>query len=538
MVPLHQMFIATAKKYSSEIAIVDRNLRKNITYSKALIGALLLSRRFRKYQDGYLGIMIPNSSGSILAIIATLFAGKVPVMINYSTGAAENSEFAQQKCNFHTIITSRALLEKLGCRLVPGMVFIEDLVGSVSTYEKLLAAVKSKLPGFLLQNLVHRGDLEETAVILFTSGSEKAPKAVELTHKNISSNVSTAHQAFDFRHEDRMLAILPYFHVFGHMANFWLPLSLGMRLVVYANPLDFKTVVRIIHEEKATLVFGTPFFLMGFLKQAKKGDFESIRLIIASADKLPATLRDAYKEKHDIVIIEAYGATETSPVISSNLPGANKPGSIGRVLPDIQVRITDIDSGKDLPVGEDGNILVKGDLVMKGYLDDLEETALKIKDGWYETGDMGMFDQDGFLWHKGRLKRFAKIGGEMVSLVRIESELVKHLTEDQECCVVDVPDARKGAMIVAAMTAEYDPKEINQKLAKNLPAISLPKRYLMFEELPKMGSGKIDFRTTTEMVKAALRKETKAAEEKRLAKKTVDKKPDENHSSCTETPDE
>ncbi len=539
MVPLHQMFIATAKKYSSEIAIVDRNLRKNITYGRALIGALLLARRFRIYQDGYLGIMIPNSSGSILAIIATLFAGKVPVMINYSTGAAENSEFAQQKCSFHTIITSRALLEKLGCRLVPGMVFIEDLIGSVSKYEKILAAIKSKLPVFLLQNLVHRGNLEETAVILFTSGSERAPKAVELTHKNISSNIKTANQAFEFKHVDRMLAILPYFHVFGHMANLWLPLSLGMRLVVYANPLDFKTVVRIIHEEKASLVFGTPFFLMGFLKQAKKGDFGSIRLLIASADKLPVTLRDAYKEKHDIEIIEAYGATETSPVISSNLPHANKPGSIGRVLPDIQVRITDIDTGKDLPTGKEGNILVKGDLVMKGYLDDLEETALKIKDGWYETGDMGMFDKDGFLWHKGRLKRFAKIGGEMVSLVRIESELNKHLTEDQECCVVDVPDARKGAMVVVAMTADCDCKELNRKLAKDLPAISLPKRYFVFEELPKMGSGKIDFRTTTEMVKMALRKETKEAEEKRLSKKkSADEKPDNNDSSNADLSDD
>jgi len=527
MVQLHQMFIASAKKYSSEIAIVDRNLRKNVTYGRALIGALLLARRFRKYHDGYLGIMIPNSSGSVLAIIATLLAGKVPVMINYSTGAAENSEFAQQKCSFHTIITSRALIEKLGCRLVPGMVFIEDLIASVSKFEKLLAAVKSKLPVFLLKNLVHNGDMEETAVILFTSGSEKTPKAVELTHKSIVSNVKTAHLAFEFTHDDRMLAILPYFHVFGHMANFWLPLSLGMRLVVYANPLDFKTVVRIIHEEKATLVFGTPFFLMGFLKQSKEGDFETIRLIIASADKLPTPLREAYKEKHGIDIIEAYGATETSAVISANLPEANKPGSIGRVLPGIQVRITDIDTGKDLPVGEQGNILVKGDLVMKGYLDDLEETALKIKDGWYETGDMGLLDEDGFLWHKGRLKRFAKIGGEMVSLVRIESELVKHMTEDHECCVVEVPDARKGAKIIVAMTTDCNEKELNQKLAKDLPAISMPKRYFVFDELPKMRSGKIDFRTTTEMVKAELRKETKAAEDKKLAKsKPVEEKAD------------
>jgi len=534
MMPLHQMFITSAKKYSSEIAIVDRNLRKNITYGRALIGALLLARRFRQYKDGYLGVMIPNSSGSILTIIGTLFAGKVPVMINYSTGAAENAEFAQHKCNFHTIITSRALLEKLGCRLVPGMVFIEDLVGSVSLFEKLMAAAKAKMPKFILRCLVHKGNLEETAVILFTSGSEKAPKAVELSHKNLSSNIDTGLDAFPFEHDDRMLAILPYFHVFGHMANLWLPIKLGMRVIVYANPLDFKTIVRIIHEEKATLVFGTPFFLMGYLKQASADDFKSIKAIVASADKLPASLREAYQEKHGIEILEAYGATETSPVISANLPGANKPGSIGRVLKNIQVRITDINTGKDLPTGEEGNILVKGGLVMKGYLGDLEETALKIKDGWYETGDMGVFDEDGFLWHKGRLKRFAKIGGEMVSLVRIESVLAKHIPENQECCVVEVPDARKGAMIVVAMTVDLDTKELKQQLSKELHAISMPKKYYVFDELPKMGSGKIDFRTTTEMVKSVMIKEVAEEEKKKLAKK----KPVAKKQTDDETPGE
>lgn len=524
MVPLHQMFIATAKKYSNDIAIVDRNLRKNVTYGRALIGALLLARRFRKYEHGYLGIMIPNSSGSILSIIAALFAGKVPVMINYSTGAAENSEFAQHKCNFHTIVTSRALVEKLGCRLVPGMVFIEDMIDSVSVFEKVLAAAKSKLPGSLLNSLVAKSNPDDTAVILFTSGSEKAPKAVELSHKNLLSNIDTALEAFPFKHEDRMLAILPYFHIFGHMANLWLPIKLGMRVIVYANPLDFKTIVRIIREEQATLVFGTPFFLMGYLKQAKQGDFESITAMVASADKLPATLRDSFQEKHGIEVLEAYGTTETSPVISANLPGANKPGSIGRVLPNIQVRITDIDTGKDLPAGAEGKILVKGDLVMKGYLDDLQETALKVKDGWYETGDMGMFDEDGFLWHKGRLKRFAKIGGEMVSLVRIESVLDEFMPEDEECCVVEVPDARKGAIIAVAMTVDLDTKELNKKLSQELPAISIPKRYFVFQELPKMGSGKIDFRTTTEMVKSALRKESTEAEEKKKAKEKEKKK--------------
>ena len=524
MLPLHQMFITTAKKYYGEVAVVDRNMRKSITYGRALIGALLLARKFRKYQSGYLGIMIPNSSGSILATIGALFAGKVPVMINYSTGAAENSEFAQQKCNFQTIITSRALLEKLGCRLVPGMVFIEDMVASASTFEKILATVKSYLPGSLLKILVHRAQLDDTAVILFTSGSEKEPKAVDLSHRNIASNVASAHKCLHFSNDDIMLCNLPYFHVFGFMANLWLPLSLGLKLVVYANPLDFKTIVRIIREEKVSLMWGTPFFLRGYLMQSSRGDFSSLRTVAAGADKLPAQLRDAYQEEHGIEVLEGYGVTETSPLVSVNLPGANKHGSIGRPVPDVQVRIADVDTHEPLPTGKEGKILVKGDLVMKGYLDDIEETALKIKDGWYETGDMGMFDDDGFLWHKGRLKRFAKIGGEMVSLVQVESVLESLLPEDVESCVVEIPDARKGAIIAVALDRKIDEKDIGKQLSALLPAIAVPRKYQVFETLPKMGSGKIDFRATTEMVKSAIRKEIEAIEQQ----KTVKKKPAAN----------
>ncbi len=520
MIPLHQTFIQQAKKNSSAVAIVDRNTRRTLTYGRTLIGALLLARRFSRYSDGYLGIMVPNSAGSILAILATLMAGKTPVMINYSTGASENAEFAQQKCTFHTIITSRALLEKLGCRLVPGMVFLEDMMEQVSGYEKLLAALKSKLPANWLGKMVHPGTLNETATILFTSGSEKAPKAVELSHRNLASNVEAAMQIFRFTEEDRVLGNLPYFHVLGLMANLWLPLSGGMRIVAYGNPLDFKTIVRIIREEKVTLLVGTPFFLMGYLRQSKPGEMSSVRAAVAGADKCPAALRDAYAEKHGIELLEGYGATETSPLASVNLPGQNRHGSIGRPVVGVQIKITDLTTGEELPVGQEGNILVKGDLVMKGYLDDVEETSLKIKDGWYETGDMGMLDEDGYLWHRGRLKRFAKIGGEMVSLVQIESVIEKHLPEDAECCVVEIPDARKGAMIAVALSGDVDEKELAGKVKKELPAIALPRKYLSFEELPKMGSGKIDFRSTTDMVKTALIKETAHKAEKQKPKKT------------------
>ena len=512
MITLQKLFITTAKQYSKKTAIVDRNLRKNISYQRALIGALLLARRFQHFPDGYLGIMIPNSSGSILSIIGALFAGKVPVMINYSTGAAENSKFAQQKCNFHTIITSRALLEKLDCPEIPGMIFIEDLINNISTFEKALAAVKSIFPAFLLNRLVHQAELDDSAVILFTSGSEKAPKAVNLSHRNIVANVNSAEACFKFNHNDVMLCNLPYFHVFGFMANLWLPVSQGLKLVAYANPLDFKTIVRIIREEKVTLMWGTPFFLRGYLKHAHQEDFHTLRTVAAGADKLPASLREAYQQEHGIEVLEGYGVTETSPLVSVNLPGANKHGSIGRPVPGVQVRIADVDTNEELSPGEEGKILVKGDLVMKGYLDDIEETTLKIRDGWYETGDMGVLDEDGFLWHRGRLKRFAKIGGEMISLVHVESVLEPLLPAGVECCVVEIPDARKGASLVVALDQEVDEKNIKKLLAAKLPAIAVPRKFLVLESLPTMGSGKIDFRTTTEMVKDALRRNSLTAE--------------------------
>jgi acyl-[acyl-carrier-protein]-phospholipid O-acyltransferase/long-chain-fatty-acid--[acyl-carrier-protein] ligase len=523
MLPLHQTFIRQAKRHASSIAIVDRNTRRTTTYGRALVGALLLARRFRRYPDGYVGIMVPNSAGSIVSILATLMAGKTPVMINYSTGASENAEYAQQKCTFHTIITSRALLEKLGCRLVPGMIFLEDMMEQVGRHEKLLAVLKSWLPASWLARLVHPGTLNETATILFTSGSEKAPKAVELSHRNLASNVESAMQCFKFTAEDRVLANLPYFHVLGLMANLWLPLSGGMRVVTYGNPLDFKTIVRIIREEEISLLVGTPFFLMGYLKQSRPGDMASVRAAVAGADKCPASLRKGFAEKHNIELLEGYGATETSPLASVNLPGRNKHGSIGRPVPGVQVRITDITTGEELPIGQEGNILVKGDLVMKGYLDDVEETSLKIKDGWYETGDMGMLDEDGYLWHRGRLKRFAKIGGEMVSLVQVESVIEKFLPDDIECCVVEVPDARKGAMIAVALNGKLNEQKLADSLKKELPAIALPRKYLFFEELPKMGSGKIDFRTTTEMVKTTLREETAQKSDAKSEKKPAGK---------------
>jgi len=498
---LHHEFVRVAKRFGDKLAFVDRSMQREVTYSRALIGALLAASKFRRYEDGYLGIMLPTSVGCGISILGALMSGKVPVMINYSTGAEGNARYAQHKCGFKTIITARALLEKINCPEVEGMVFIEDLLGQATAAQRLRAAAKSRLPANLLIRSFGAGSSsDDTVIVLFTSGSEKDPKAVQLSHKNIGSNAVASMQAYGCSSEDRMMAILPLFHVFGQTTTFWLPLLAGMTIVTYANPLEFKNVAAIIREERPTLVVGTPYFLMGYLKQASAGDFGSLRLAVAGADKVPAWLRRAYLKEHEVEVFEGYGTTETSPVISANVPGANRPGSIGMPLPGVEVKITGVDSGDELPTGSEGKILVRGDLVMKGYLGDVEETVLRIEGGWYETGDMGVFDPDGYLWHRGRLKRFIKIGGEMVSLVQVETVLQELLPDDIECCAVEIPDAKKGARVGVAITREIDQKETTTSLAKHLSSLALPKHFFVVDELPKMGSGKIDFRKTTDIV--------------------------------------
>ncbi|MBN1996934.1 AMP-binding protein [candidate division KSB1 bacterium] len=498
---LYQEFVKQAKKLGSRIAIKDRTLDREVTYSKALIGALILAKKFKKYSDGEIGVMIPTSAGCVLAVVGILMAGKVPAMINYSTGAAKNCRFAQKKCGFKTIITSRALLEKINCPMIPGMVCLEDIMKSISLKDKLAAALRSKLPASAIIARLPKKKPDDNLVILFTSGSEKEPKAVQLTHKNLWSNITALKQVFHLTENDIVMSILPLFHIFGFNANFWMPLMVGCKSVTYANPLDYKKIPAIIREEKATLVAATPIFFAGYLKESQPGDFASVRIALPGADKTPDWLRLEYRKKQNIELCEAYGATETSPGITVNTPEDNRPGSIGKPLPGVQVKIVDLDTGKSLPHGKEGKILVKGDLVMKGYLNDIEETSLRIEDGWYDTGDMGVMDKDGYLWHMGRLRRFVKIGGEMISLVQTEKVLETLLPSGSECCVVDVPDSLKGARIVAAITKKVETKTLIRELGKKLPKIAIPKTYVVIPELPKMGTGKIDFRTITEMVR-------------------------------------
>ncbi|MBK9548822.1 MAG: AMP-binding protein [Gemmatimonadetes bacterium] len=498
---LHHRFLRTAKVYAGKTAIIDRATGTRLTYERALIASLILSEKFSDEAEGFLGIMLPTSAGCVLSILGCLMAGRTPVMINYSTGAAANCVYAQKKCAFKTVITSRALLEKINCPTLPGMVFIEDLMAGISGVDKALAAFRAKLPLALLLRTVHGGDLDEMAVMLFTSGSERDPKAVPLTHRNINANLEAISSLLAISSDDIFLANLPLFHVFGLTTNLWLPFFHGMTVVTYANPLEFKTICEIIRSEQVTFVVGTPIFMWGYLRKSEPGDFASCRIMLTGADKTPDTLRQEFKQKHNLELLEGYGCTETSPVISFNFHGANRPGSVGRPLPNVRVRLEHYETGEPCSVGEIGKILVQGESVMQGYFDDFEATTLSMRNGWYDTGDMGYQDADGYLWHVGRLKRFVKIGGEMVSLIRVENVLERFLPEGVACCVVEVPDGVRGARIVAAVSQPVDQGALLKQLATELPNIAMPRDFVVIEELPTMGSGKIDFRRTTELVR-------------------------------------
>lgn len=498
---LQHRFIESALANPSKIAFVDRTTGRDVTFQQALLGSLILARRFKKLERGRIGIMLPTSSGAALAITGSVMAGLTPVMINYSTGAKKNCLYAQQQCDFKTIVTARALLEKTGCPEMPNMVFLEEIMAGLGTAEKALGLIKSKLPKSMLKRLCGSEDLEQAAVILFTSGSEKEPKVVQLSQRNLLSNIDAFCDMMDIYSMDRLLAVLPYFHVFGLTINLWTPLCLGMTSITYANPLEFKTVATIIKETKPELLVGTPLFLEGYGRQAKPDDFSSVVLTVSGADKCPESLRTLYRSKHQLEIFEGYGATETAPVISVNPRNKNKPGSIGVPIPGTQVKIENYETGAECQLGETGKILVKGDGVMKGYLNNLEESSMRIKSGWYDTGDLGYIDEEGYLWHKGRLKRFVKIGGEMISLVMVE-EALNQLTPDEiECCAVELPDAKRGSLIVAVTSAEVDQSEVSKRLAKEIPNLALPKKWVIVSDFPRMGSGKTDFRTLTEQVR-------------------------------------
>jgi acyl-[acyl-carrier-protein]-phospholipid O-acyltransferase/long-chain-fatty-acid--[acyl-carrier-protein] ligase len=425
-------------------------------------------------------------------------------MINYATGAERNAEFAKRRCGFGTIVTSRVFIEKLGCPELDGMIYVEDILESLSGAAKLWATVRAALPAWFLRRLVHPGRDDQIAHIVFTSGSEGDPKPVCLTHRNIAFELEALKEVFGLTEEDSMLASLPFFHVLGLTANLWSPIYVGMAMATHVSPLEYARVAHTIRDEGITIAAGTPTFWWGYLRASEPGDFQTLRVAVVGADRCPDALRAGFTEKHELPLCEGYGATETSPVICVNTPETNKPGSVGKPLRGVEVRVEDVETGEECAVGESGRVLAKGDLVMDGYLNDREATTRAIRAGWYDTGDLGYLDADGYLWLTGRLTRCVKVGGEMVSLSHVERTLAALLPEDDSCCVVALPDPKRGSRIVAVLTGEHDESELTKKLAEELPRVAIPKEFVRVDEVPTLGGTKVDFRAAGELAASLL----------------------------------
>ena len=361
--------------------------------------------------------------------------------------------------------------------------------------------------------------MEDLITVIFTSGSTGEPKGVMLSHKNVMSNVDSVMTAIDLNHRDRALAVLPFFHSFGYTVTIWVSLQVGASIVYHADPRQAKEIGELCRKHRCTIFLTTPTFLRFCLRRCEPGDFKTVRILICGAEKLPPSLAEEFHKKFGILPLEGYGCTELSPVASANIPdveldGArqvgNKCGTIGQPLPGIAARVANPETFKPLPPGQEGMLLIYGANVMKGYLDKPEQTAQVIRDGWYVTGDVAKIDEDGFITITGRLSRFAKIGGEMVPLERLEEEMHGVLkTSERICAVIPVPDEARGERLVVLHTPfqQMGLHQVWEKLNdRGLPNLWVPgeRDFIEIAEMPVLGTGKVDLKKIKEMAQDRL----------------------------------
>ncbi len=529
---LHQAFIRTARRMWGRRCVADSTGAK-MTYGRLLTAAALLGKRIKRLAEGdeHVGLLLPPSCGGAAANIATLFAGKVPVNLNY-TASRDGMRAAIEACGIRRVLTSRKFLDKAKLELMPEMVLLEDLTDVITPGQKLRAALAVRLlPRWVLCLIYSRRGLraDDPATVIFSSGSTGVPKGVVLSHKNITSNVEGFCQVVAFSQSDTVCGILPFFHSFGFTVTLWAPVLRSFGVVYHANPLDAKTVGRLVREHKATHLITTPTFLMAYTRQCKPEDLATLRMVVVGAEKLKPRVADAFEEKFGVRPLEGYGCTELSPAVAVNIPDVRRPdgrvqigtkeGTIGQPLPSIAAKIADPATGEPLQDGEEGLLLIKGPNVMLGYLDRPDETAEVIENGWYKTGDIARIDEDGFITITDRLSRFSKIGGEMVPHLAVEDAIYEILgvgASEHVCVVTSVPDERKGEQLAVLHTKLPMPvDELCEKLKESgLPNLWIPRRDLFHEvaEIPLLGSGKVALSDVKRIAAEAFGKGSEAAD--------------------------